>query len=123
MSPRARIARLLVLGAVLVIAVVFAKKWPKDQMVHFMLGDAAPRVEELDARWSPGIASNDWVRESSYRFEAGKAPRVVTNAPRLADGDYTVEIEVKGTGGPTVIRKHVTLEGGSTTIELAGLVP
>ncbi|HEY1697403.1 MAG TPA: hypothetical protein VGG39_34815 [Polyangiaceae bacterium] len=120
---RKRLARMLVLGAALGGAVVLARRWPKEQTVHYVLGSAAPRVEEVDARWAQGMGSDDWMREATFTFDPGKAPRVVTHEPRLPDGDYTVEIEIKGDAGPAIVRKHVTLSGGSTSIELAEAVP
>ncbi|MGD0527982.1 MAG: hypothetical protein ABSE49_22805 [Polyangiaceae bacterium] len=132
---RKRLARMLALSAVLLIGLYFAREWPKDQTVHYVLGDSAPRVEEVDARWAPGIAATaDWTREASFRYPPGKAPRVVTHEPRLPDGDYTVEIEIvasaaNGTGdtpqqkNEVVVRKHVVLHGGATSIELADAVP
>ena len=114
---------MLILAGMLAIAAVVARKWPKDQTVHFMLGTAAPRVQELEARYAPGIGSDDWVREATFRWDPGQAPRVVTHEARLPDGDYTVEIEIKGDGGPAVVRKKVTLSGGSTSIELAEAIP
>jgi hypothetical protein len=127
---------MLALSAVLLIGLYFAREWPKDQTVHYVLGNAAPRVEEVDARWAPGIAAtSDWTREASFRYPRGKAPRVVTHEPRLPDGDYTVEIEIvvasaaNGNGdapapkNEVVVRKHVVLGGGATSIELADAVP
>jgi hypothetical protein len=131
-----RVLRLLVLAGGLLVALTFARHawwWPRDQTVHYVLGDAAPRVEELVARWAPGVAADeDWTREASFRYEKGLAPRVVTHEPRLPDGDYTVEIEIvaaslaeeKGSAkNSVVVRKHVTLSGGATSIDLAGWVP
>ncbi|MGH7298112.1 MAG: hypothetical protein ACRELB_24445 [Polyangiaceae bacterium] len=122
-SRRQRLARMLVLAAVLSVALFLARRWPKDQTVHYVLGSAAPRVEELDARWAAGVGSDDWLREATFRFDPGKAPRVVTHEARLPDGDYTVEVEIKGDGGPAVVRKKVTLSGGSTSIELGEAIP
>ncbi len=112
-----------VLAGVLAVAAILARRWPKDQTVHYLLGSAAPRVEELEVRWAPGVSSEDWVRQATFRYEPGQAPRVVTQQARLADGDYTVEIEVKGDGGPAIVRKKVTLSGGSTSIELGEVIP
>lgn len=124
-----RLFRMLGLAAVLMVALTFARQWPKDQTVHYILGDAATRVEEVDARWAPGIAATgDWSREASFRYEPGKAPRIVTHEPRLPDGDYTVEIEIVAANqahekNEVVVRKHVTLGGGATSIQLADAVP
>jgi nucleoid-associated protein YgaU len=132
---RKRLVRMLLLAAVLLVALYFARQWPKDQTVHYVLGDAASRVEEVDARWAPGIAATeDWTREATFRYPPGKAPRIVTHEPRLPDGDYTVEIEIvaasaaSATSATTaknevVVRKHVILGGGATSIQLADLVP
>ena len=126
---RKRLLRLLLVPAVLGVAVYFARVAPKDQTVHYVLGDAAPRVEEVDARWAPGIAATgDWEREATFRYPPGKAPRIVTHEPRLPDGDYTVEIDIVASNeahekNEIVVRKHVTLSGGALSIELGGAVP
>lgn len=124
-----RLARMIALSAVLLVGLYFAREWPKDQTVHYVLGSAAPRVEEVDARWAPGIAAtSDWTREASFRYPPGKAPRVVTHEPRLPDGDYTVEIGIVAANeahekNEVVVRKHVILGGGATSIQLADAVP
>jgi len=129
-SPvRKRFLRMAVLCGVLLVAVYFARQWPKDQTVHYVLGDAAPRVEEMNARWAPGIAADgDWTREATFRYPPGKAPRVVTHEPRMPDGDYTVEIEIVAANdahekNEVVVRKHVVLAGEPTSIDLAESVP
>ncbi len=126
---RKRAVRMLLLAVVLMVGLYFARQWPKDQTVHYVLGDAAGRVEEVDARWAPGIAATeDWTREASFRYAPGKAPRIVTHEPRLPDGDYTVEIEIVAANeahekSEVVVRKHVILGGGATSIQLADAVP
>jgi hypothetical protein len=52
----------------------------------------------------------------------------VTHEPRLPDGDYTVEIEIVAANqahekNEVVVRKHVILGGGATSIQLADAVP
>ncbi len=122
---RKRLLRLLLLVAGLAIAMMLARHWPKDQTVHYVLGDGAPRVEEMDARWSAGRSSDDWTREATFRYAPGQAPRIVTHEPRLPDGDYTVEIEIaSASAARNVVRRNVTLSGGgSTSIDLADSVP
>jgi hypothetical protein len=133
MAP-GRLVRLLALAAGLLVALIFARQWPRDQTFHYVLGDSAPRVEELVARMAPGMAADgDWTREATFRYEKGLAPRVVTHELRLADGDYTVEIEIvaasvsaearAATKSNVVVRKHVTLSGGATSIDVGELVP
>jgi hypothetical protein len=103
--------------------------WPREQALHYDLGAAAPRVDELDVRWAPTAdlraaeAGGEWAREASFRYVAGQAPRSVTHDARLADGDYTVEIEIHAAGRSAVTRRKVTLEGGATTVDLASVVP
>jgi hypothetical protein len=59
------------------------------------------------------------MREASFRYASGTAPRVVTHEPRLPDGDYTVEIEVVEDSAHSLLRRRVTLAGGVTSIDLA----
>jgi hypothetical protein len=125
---RHRVVRLALLAAALALAVLFAGRLPKDHTVHYVLGDAAPYVEELDARWarqhapaSSGdpAAGEDWTREVSFRYAPGRAPRVVTHEPRLPDGDYTVEIEIVANSERKLVRRQVALGGGVAQIDLA----
>lgn len=127
---RRRLARLFVVVAALVVAAFFARHWPKEQTIHYVLGDAAPRVEEVDAKWAPGKTADreaqqgTWAREVTYRYDPGKAPRVLTQEPKLPDGDYTVEIEIVAANDEhAIVRKQITLGGGVTQIELAPSVP
>ena len=124
-------ARILVPVAALAVASFLGNSWPRTQTVHYVLGDAAGRVAELDARWATdGDAAHDaWTREATFRYSAGQAPRVVTHEPRLADGNYTVQIDIRSEGGHgdtagiATVTKHISLGGGVTDIELARSVP
>jgi hypothetical protein len=121
-----RLLSLLALGGGLAAALPLAQRWPREQTIHYVLGDAASRVQELDARWSEGAgggSGDDVNREATFRYAPGQAPRVVTHLPRLADGDYTVEIDVVTGSERSTVARRVTLAGGSTSIDLAGSVP
>lgn len=122
---RKRLLRFLLLAAALAVAMILARRWPKEQTVHYVLGDGAARVEEVDARWAQGRSSEDWTREATFRYAPGQAPRIVTHEPRLADGDYTVEIEIaSASAARNVVRRNVTLSAsGSTSIDLVDSVP
>jgi hypothetical protein len=120
-------ARGLALVAALAVALLLGQKWPKDQTVHYVLGDAATRVDEVDARWAEGTrppGDDAWSREATFRFGRGLAPRVVTHQPRLPDGDYTVELEIMAANATNVVTRHVHLQGGGvTSIDLSPSVP
>ena len=120
-----RILRLAVVVAAIAGATVVAKRWPKDQTIHYVLGDAAARVEEVDARWAAGkvIAPDQWINEATYHYPPGQAPRVVTQEPHFADGNYTVEIVILADNQKSIVRKQLTLVGGVTSIDLALAVP
>jgi hypothetical protein len=120
-----RLLSLLALAGCLAAALPLAQHWPKEQTVHYVLGDSAPRVRELDARWAEpgGGTRDDWNREATFRYGAGQAPRVVTHEPRMPDGDYTVEIDLVSDSERSTVTRRVTLAGGSTSIDLAGAVP
>ncbi len=122
---RRRPGRIALLVAAMVGALVVARLWPrlpKDQTIHYVLGDAARRVEEIEASWTE-VESQDFARDVRFRYAKGAAPRVVTHEPRLRDGDYTVEIQIIADAQRTVVRRHVVLGGGATSIDLASAVP
>src|SRR5580700_5214845 len=97
-----RMGVLAVAAAALVAYLMLAPEAPRTQTVHFVLGDAAPRVDELRVRYAPdkdhgkspgqstmaapplGDMAEDWTREVAFRFADGGAPRIVTHEPRLA---------------------------------------
>jgi hypothetical protein len=126
-----RLAPLALLIPAVAAGATLKPRWPKDQQIHYELGAAAPRVEELDVRWATDDASGggarstdaDWAREVGFRYAPGQAPRTVSHSPRLADGAYSVEIEIRASGRAAVVHRHVLLEGGTTTLDLASVVP
>ena len=126
-AARRRVARLVILVAVATVYFTLAPRWPKDNVVHIVLGLAAPQVEEATVRYAPapknGPMVEDWTREATFRFPGGSAPRVVTHEPRVADGDYVVEIEILKTSHAIVrVQRRVTLEGGTTSIDVSEAV-
>jgi hypothetical protein len=126
--------RLIVLAGAIALALIIGRRLPRDQTVHYVLGDRAPRVEAVEVRWAQaradaadrggGIGSlhppsaEDWTRQATFRYAAGEAPRVLTHALRLADGEYTVEVEiVYGSPPNSLLQRHVTLSGGIVSID------
>ena len=141
-DPKRRATLLVLAVAGAGVYFYLAPSLPKDHTVHFVLGDSAPRVIELDVRYAltPGAAqtdrggesqpaesttgtAEDWTREATFRFSEGNAPRIVTHEPRLAEGDYLVEVDVHTPSARASIRRRVPLRGGSTSIDLAEAVP
>ncbi len=120
--PRAARFFALAAGLAAVVAMPSAmKRWPKAQTVHYVFGDAASKVEELDARWAEGEKADEVVREVDFRYPRGQAPRIASHEPRLSDGDYSVEIDLVAGGEHARALRHVTLGGGVTSIDLSAL--
>jgi len=85
--------------------------------VRVLLGDAAPRVTEVTVRYKD--AEGDAAREARFAFAMGAAPRVVSHAPRLPDGDYTLEIDLRAGENATRVARHVKLGGGSLAVDVS----
>lgn len=125
MNPTRRRAGFLVVGAAaLGVYFILAPRWPKDQVVHIVLGDAAPRIQEVRVRYASDAQSRagqaeDWTREASFRYALNSAPRVITHEPRLPDGDYVVEIDLVSPSTPVTVRRHVALQGGTSSIDVS----
>jgi hypothetical protein len=122
-GARRRFGIALLGGAVLVSAALCARGWPKNREVHYLLGSRARSVIELDAAWSDEATGED-LREASFRYERGRAPRVVVHEPSLADGRYAVAITVvtadeSGTRQSTRVVEHVDLAAESVSLDLA----
>jgi hypothetical protein len=123
-QSRRRAVRVFVVGAVAVLAASFARAFPRAQTVHYVLGDGAGRVEEVEARWAQGKRSEDgsFMRAAAFHYAPGQAPRIITHEPRLADGDYTVEIDIVANRERRTITREVALGGGTTNIELGSSI-
>jgi hypothetical protein len=110
--------RLLFLGAGLLAYFLFAPAWPTEQHLRIKLGDGRDVIEEVRVRCASGAGDSnaDWAREVTFRYAKGQAPRIVGYEPRLASGDYLVEIEQTTSDGHVrTTDRRVRLEGGTTT--------
>jgi hypothetical protein len=116
-----RRGRIAFLGLGIALYFLLAPKAPNDQRLRLRLGDTAPGVSEVRVRSrSAGSADGDWEREVTFHYAKGQAPRIVSYEPRLANGDYLVEIELKTDDSPALVTdRRVKLEGNSTTIDLS----
>jgi hypothetical protein len=115
---RRRLGRMALLASAFALVLVLGRRIPREQTVHYVLGDAAARVESVGARWAQGDG-DDWLREATFHFTPGTAPRIVTHEPRLPDGDYTVEIDVRRPTDARTLRRHVTLSGDPVSIDVS----
>jgi hypothetical protein len=117
---RRRLALAVLLAAAIALYLTLSPRWPKDQVLHVVLGDAAPRVTEVRVRYADATSSaEDWTREVTFRYALNSAPRVVTHETRLPDGDYVVEIDVTSSTNRTTTRRRATLHGGTTSLDVS----
>jgi hypothetical protein len=100
-----------------------APRWPTDQRLRITLGDLASRAVGVRVRCGSveSRGGDDWAREATFRYAKGEAPRIVSYEPRLASGDYRVEIEVETDDAHVMTEdRQVQLAGGTTSIDLSG---
>jgi hypothetical protein len=120
-----RVLRIPLLVAGLGVALVLSRHWPADQSVHVVLGDGAARTREVRIRYAELSAGHDdWLREATFHYAPGQAPRIVSHEPRLVSGEYDVEIEVSMADSPeqshtVTATRRVTLSGGSASIDVS----
>jgi hypothetical protein len=118
MQVKHRLLPALLVGAGVAVFLSLRGAWPSDQHLRIVLGDRAPRVEEVRVRCGPG--DGEWTREVMFHYAAGAAPRIVSYEPRLASGDYLVEIDVEGDDRHVrTTEHHIQLAGGTTSIDLS----
>ena len=118
--PRRSLLKFGVLAVGLLIAGYFSHKAPRDQHVKLVLGDRAGDVLGLEIQYIG--ESGDLARDARMAFEPGGAPRVVSHEPHLADGDYGLRIDLDTREGRRSTERRVTLGGGSTQVDLAGVL-
>ena len=108
------------LVAGLLVAGYFGAKAPRDQHVKLVLGASAESVTGLEIQYI--AADGDLARAARMAFEPGGPPRVVSHEPHLADGDYGLRIEIDTREGRRSTERRVTLGGGTTQVDLAGVI-
>jgi hypothetical protein len=121
MAVQRRLLPILVVGVGAAFYFSLAPQWPADQHLRLVLGDASSRVEEVTFRCARSEAGprDDWLREVTYPYAKGSAPRIVSYEPRLASGEYLVEIEIHTDDARVVtLDRHVELGGRTASINL-----
>jgi hypothetical protein len=115
------------LAAGLGLVLVLSRDWPKERLVHVVLGDAASHVQDLRLRCGK---HGEWDREVVFHYgsSGAHAPRVVDWQPRLASGDYDVEVELSVRGDPALpprtvtASRSVTLGDGAASVDVSSIV-
>ena len=121
---RRKLGPLVLIGAGVVMMLFLGPKMPRDQLVHVVLGDAAPRVTEVRVRYAErGASDADFAREATFRYAQGAAPRIVTHEPRLANGEYDLEIELSKGNDRALVKRQVKLDGSPVSIDVRESVP
>lgn len=118
--PRRKLLPFLVLLGGALIAAYLGSKSPRDQHLRLVLGPDADRVTSLEVQYVAG--DGDVARDARMAFPPGQTPRIVSHEPQLADGDYKLRIDLDTREGRRSVERRVTLGGGTTQLDLAGVV-
>ena len=110
---------ILPLFAVVALGVYFflAPRFPKDQAIEVVLGDAASKVTSVHLAFED--TKGDWTSAVELNFESKPAPRVVHHEARMPDGDYVLDIDVTGEVAATHVERKVSLRGGTTSVDVS----
>ncbi len=127
---RRELLKLPLLVGALGVGAVLARRWPTDHTLRIVLGDTAPLATDVRIRYAPrdgDDADRDWQREVRLHFGAGRAPRVVRHEPRLASGDYDVEVEVDVTRADAAprtarLQREVVFGSEAATVDVSAAV-
>jgi hypothetical protein len=119
----ARFAPLLLVAALGAVWLVLGRHIPHDQTLHVVLGDAAPRVTEVRLGYAAADHESELTREATFQWAEGSAPRIVTHAPRLADGAYVVQIQLVTRIDSAIVTRRVKIEGSPVSIDVREAIP
>ena len=115
--PRRKLLPILFLGGGALLAAYLTSKSPRDQHLSVVLGASADQVTQVEIQYMH--VDGDLAQDVRMTFEPGRAPRVISHAPKLGDGDYRVRIDVDTTReGRRSVERRVTLGGGTTQVDL-----
>lgn len=119
-----RLPGLLLVGVAVAAFLLFGPKLPREQPLRVSLGENAPSVREIVLRYRPssGDLTDDVLREVSFRFPKGDAPRLLRHEPRLVDGEYVLEIEVVTNQARATIKRDVGFFGGASSIDIGSAI-
>jgi hypothetical protein len=114
---RRKVAPFVLVAALAAVWLALGPRLPHDQTIHVVLGKIAPRVTELRLAYAEG-GEQVATREASLHYAEGQAPRVVTHEPRLANGEYRVDIEVYDQKDHAQATRRVKLSGDPVSVDV-----
>lgn len=115
-----RIGSLVFLVVGLGIAFYLGQNGPQEQHVHIILGGTAPDVTGVELQYA--AMNGDIANETSFHYAPGQAPRIVSHEPKLPRGDYDLKVDIgvaTDAGAGRSVQRRVTLNGGSTQLDLS----
>lgn len=101
----------------LLVATYLGTQGPQEQHLRVVLGAVAPEVTGVDIQYV--AKDGELAREAHFVYPQGGAPRVVAHELRLPNGEYRLDIEVDTRDGRRAVQRRVTLEGGSTQVDVS----
>jgi hypothetical protein len=104
---RARMARLIFLGAAVGAAAILLPMVPREHAVELRLDDPAT-VTGVEVTWTKA-GEGEALVGSEWHFAAGKAPRSIETSVKLPGGRYAVDAVVQRTEGSTEVHRSVDL--------------
>ena len=105
---RRKILSWLLLAGGAAVFLSFAHDWPKERGVEFRFDMDVATVVRLDVTWTPADGGEPALG-SSFRFEPGRAPKIVRTNVHLPDGSYALDITVERVDRSDSIQRSVTL--------------
>lgn len=114
---RRRIGSLVFLAFGLGVAFYLSQNGPQEQHVHVILGGTAPEVTGVQLSYAS--MTGDIANETRFAYAPGAAPRIVSHDPKLPRGDYDLKVDLSGPDGGRSVQRRVTLQGGSTQLDLS----
>jgi hypothetical protein len=109
-SPRRRrLLSLLLLAGGGAALLSLAPHWPKERSVDFRLDGELSTVVGVDVTWARAGAEAEAVGGSSFRFEPGRAPKIVHTTVHLPDGSYALDIRIDRADRSDSMQRTLTL--------------
>jgi hypothetical protein len=119
-SPRRRLLPLVLLACAAGLALYLGSNAPRDQHVRHVLGSGAESVTAVTVQYV--AADGDTSREVRMAWPEAQAPRIVGLEPQLPNGDYRLRIDLDTREGRRSTERRVTLTGGTTSVDVAGVL-